>query len=580
MVELQISEEELRAVFVENLGVIDQTDFDRAAKLARRLRTPLTHTLVEQGRIPQAFLLGQLARSWNVGFVDLKIGQVKSDAIGLLQEAFARKHILVPFERAGNQLQVAMADPRERKVISEMERLTGLSVSLFLATDAAIKRAQLLYKKELREILDRATTEKTTDLTPARHQEASESTIVDAVQRVLLYAAVTRASDIHIEPFELETVIRYRVDGVMREVFSLAPTLHLPLVSRIKILSGMRIDERRTPQDGRFEADLDGFKVDLRVASVPTQWGEKIVLRILSKDNVIIDLEDLGLAPADYEIVLRNILKPFGMVLITGPTGSGKSTTLYAMLMRIGTERQNIVNISTIEEPVEYSIPRVNQTQVNHQTGVLFSTGLRALLRQDPDVIMVGEIRDQETAEIAVQAALVGRLLLSTLHTNDATGSVPRLLDIGVEPYLLSSSLSLVVAQRLVRRICKNCRESVAPSTRVLESIQSRSDFSETVAVLQRQGILRTTHNGLSGVRLYQGKGCEQCQGSGFTGRVGLFELFEVDEDIRDLIMQRRPASFIRSTAIMKGMKTMFQDGLAKAFMGETTVEEVFRVAI
>jgi type IV pilus assembly protein PilB len=580
MAEFQVTEEELRSLFVENLGVIDQTDFDKSTKLAKRLRVPLMHTLVEQGRIPQAFLLDQLARSWNVSFVDLKIGMVKSDAINLLQETFARKQVLIPFEREGTQLHVAMMDPRELKVVTEVERLTGLRVRPFLATEAAIRRAQLLYRKELREILERATTEKTTDLTPARQQEVNESTIVEAVQRILLYAAVTRASDIHIEPFELETVIRYRVDGVMREVFSLASMLHLPLVSRIKILSVMRIDERRTPQDGRFEADLDGFKIDLRVASVPTQWGEKLVLRILSKDNVIIDLEDLGLIPSDYEIVLRNILRPFGMVLITGPTGSGKSTTLYAMLMRIGTERQNIVNISTIEEPVEYSIPRVNQTQVNHQTGVLFSTGLRALLRQDPDVIMVGEIRDRETAEIAVQAALVGRLLLSTLHTNDATGSIPRLLDIGVEPYLLSSSLSLVVAQRLVRRICKNCRQSVPPSARVLESIQSRADYTETIAILQRQGILRTAYDGLSGVRLYQGKGCAQCQGSGFTGRVGLFELFEVDEDIRDLIMQRRPASFIRSTAIMKGMKTMFQDGLAKAFMGETTVEEVLRVAI
>jgi type II secretory ATPase GspE/PulE/Tfp pilus assembly ATPase PilB-like protein len=321
-------------------------------------------------------------------------------------------------------------------------------------------------------------------------------------------------------------------------------------------------------------------KIDLRVASIPTQWGEKIVLRILSKDNVIIDLEDLGLVPHDYQIILRNIMKPFGMILITGPTGSGKSTTLYAMLMRIGTERQNIVNISTIEEPVEYSIPRVNQTQVNHQAGVQFSTGLKALLRQDPDVIMVGKIRDKETAEIAVQAALVGRLLLSTLHTNDSTGSIPRLLDIGVEPYLLSSSLTLVVAQRLVRRTCKNCRESVTPSTRVLESIQSRPDFSETIAVLQRQGVLRKTHDGLAGVRFYKGKGCAQCQGSGFIGRAGLFEIFEVDEDIRDLIMQRKASSFIRTTAIEKGMKTMFQDGLAKAFMGETTIEEVFRVAL
>jgi len=580
MPELKVSDQELQSLLVEQLGVINQADFDRASKLAQRLRTPLIHTLVEQGRIPQAFLLEQLARSWNVGFVNLTIGHVKGDIICTLQETFSRKHILIPFDRDGDQLHVAMADPRERNVVSEIERVTGLRVSPFLATEASIRRAQLLYKKELREILDRATTEKTTDLTSAKQHDGNESTIVDAVQRLLLYAAVTRASDIHIEPFELETVIRYRVDGVMREVFSLTPSLQLPLVSRIKILSGMRIDERRTPQDGRFEANLDGFKVDLRVASIPTQWGEKVVLRILSKDNVIIDLEDLGLVPPDYEIILRNIMKPFGMVLITGPTGSGKSTTLYAMLMRIGTERQNIVNISTIEEPVEYSIPRVNQTQVNHQAGVHFSTGLRALLRQDPDVIMVGEIRDKETAEIAVQAALVGRLLLSTLHTNDSTGSIPRLLDIGVEPYLLSSSLTLVVAQRLIRRICKNCRESVTPNTRILESIQARPDFSETIAVLQRQGVLRKTHDGLAGVRLYYGKGCAQCQGSGFVGRVGLFEIFEVDEDIRDLIMQRKPASFIRSTAIMKGMKTMFQDGLAKAFMGETTIEEVFRVAL
>ena len=580
MPELKVSNEELQSLFVEQLGVIDQADFNRASALAQRLRTPLIHTLIEQGRIPHIFLLDQLARSWNVRFVDLTIGHVKGDVVGTIQETFSRKHILVPFDRDGDQLHVAMADPRERKVVSEMERITGLRIIPFLATEASIRRAQLLYKKELREILDRATTEKTTELTSARQHDENDSTIVDAVQRLLLYAAVTRASDIHIEPFELETVVRYRIDGVMREVFSLTPTLQLPLISRIKILSGMRIDERRTPQDGRFEANLDGFKVDLRVASIPTQWGEKVVLRILSKDNVIIDLEDLGLVPDDYQIILRNIMRPFGMVLITGPTGSGKSTTLYAMLMRIGTERQNIVNISTIEEPVEYSIPRVNQTQVNHQAGVQFSTGLRALLRQDPDVIMVGEIRDKETAEIAVQSALVGRLLLSTLHTNDSTGSIPRLLDIGVEPYLLSSSLTLVVAQRLIRRICKNCRESVAPNARILDSIQSRPDFSETIGVLQRQGVLRKTHNGLAGVRLYKGKGCAQCQGSGFIGRVGLFEIFEVDEDIRDLIMQRKPASFIRSTAIMKGMKTMFQDGLAKAFMGETTIEEVFRVAL
>jgi type IV pilus assembly protein PilB len=275
MPELKVSNEELRSLLVEQLGVIDQIDFDRASTLAQRLRTPLIHTLVEQGRIPQAFLLEQLARSWNVGFVNLTIGHVKGDIICTLQETFARKHVLIPFNRDGDQLHVAMADPRERNVVNEMARITGLRVSPFLATEASIRRAHLLYKKELREILDRATTEKTTDLVSAHQHDGNESTIVDAVQRLLLYAAVTRASDIHIEPFELETVVRYRVDGVMREVFSLTPALQLPLVSRIKILSGMRIDERRIPQDGRFEANLDGFKIDLRVASIPTQWGGK-----------------------------------------------------------------------------------------------------------------------------------------------------------------------------------------------------------------------------------------------------------------------------------------------------------------
>jgi general secretion pathway protein E len=352
------------------------------------------------------------------------------------------------------------------------------------------------------------------------------------------------------------------------------------LVTRLKILSGMRIDERRVPQDGRFEADLGGFKLDLRVSSMPTHWGEKIVMRILSKDDITIDLEDLGLSRADYQVVLRNVMRPFGMILLTGPTGSGKTTTLYAMLVRIGAERQNVVNISTIEDPVEYTIPRVNQVPVNPAAGLEFSSGLRALLRQDPDIIMVGEIRDRETAEIAVRSALVGRLLLSTLHTNDATGAVPRLLDMGIEPFLLASTLALVVGQRLVRRICVACRESHTPEPAVLNLLTRRPDFADTVRVLQDDGILRRTGDPLTSIRLFRGKGCAQCQGSGFRGRLGVFELFEVDDQIRAMIMERQDATAVRAAAIAKGMKTMFQDGLAKAFLGETTLEEVFRVAV
>jgi general secretion pathway protein E len=303
-------------------------------------------------------------------------------------------------------------------------------------------------------------------------------------------------------------------------------------------------------------------------------------MRVLSKENVILDLEDLGLGGADYDIVLRNILLPFGMILITGPTGSGKTTTLYAMLMRLGAERHNVVNISTIEDPVEYTMPRVNQIQNNPAAGIEFTTGLRALLRQDPDIIMVGEIRDGETAEIAVRSALVGRLLLSTLHTNDATGAVPRLLDMGVEPFLLASTLALVIAQRLVRRICANCRESVVPDTSILKVLRVRPDFDRTIQLLQDQGVLGKGEEPLAGIRLFRGKGCAQCHGSGFRGRVGVFELFEVDDQIRRMIMERQDTSIIRVEAITRGMKTMFQDGLAKVFFGETTLEEVFRVAL
>jgi type II secretory ATPase GspE/PulE/Tfp pilus assembly ATPase PilB-like protein len=398
--------------------------------------------------------------------------------------------------------------------------------------------------------------------------------------RILEYAAVARASDIHIEPYELEGIIRYRIDGALQEVLSLPPAMLPSLVARIKILAGLRIDERRAPQDGRFEADLGGFKIDLRVSSLPTHWGEKVVMRVLSKENVILDLEDLGLGGPDYDIVLRNILLPFGMLLITGPTGSGKTTTLYAMLMRLGAERHNVVNISTIEDPVEYTMPRVNQIQINPAAGIEFTTGLRALLRQDPDIIMVGEIRDGETAEIAVRSALVGRLLLSTLHTNDATGAVPRLLDMGVEPFLLASTLALVIAQRLVRRICANCRQSVAPDASVLKALQSRPDFDRTIQLLRDQGVLGKGQDPLAAIRLFRGKGCPQCHGSGFRGRVGVFELFEVDDHIRSMIMERQDTSAIRAEAIASGMKTMYQDGLAKVFIGETTLEEVFRVAL
>jgi len=577
---LHVTAEELQDLLVTRLEIVDQVEFDRARRMAKRFGVPLERALVERGRIPFDFLLEQLAQAWGVGFVDLKVSDVNPESLRLVREEYARARTLVPFDRGDGQLKVAMWDPRDRKIIAEIERMAGLRVVPYLAPARGIQRAQLLYKGDLREMLDRVAAEEDGTAARPRGHGEEERSAVELLNRLLEYAAVSRASDVHIEPHELETLVRCRIDGALQEVLSLPPTALPSLVARIKVLSGMRIDERRAPQDGRFQGRAGELDMDLRVSSLPTLWGEKVVLRVLSKEGITLDLEDLGLGAADYEVLLRNILRPFGMILATGPTGSGKTTTLYAILARLASERQNLVNISSVEDPVEYTMPRVNQVPVNPVAGIDFATGLRALLRQDPDVIMVGEIRDRETVEIAVRAALVGRLLLSTLHTNEATGAVPRLLDMGVEPFLLASTLALVVAQRLVRRICTGCRESILPDAPVLKALRARGDFEATIAVLQTEGVLGRTDDPLSALRLFRGKGCRQCGGSGFRGRLGLFELFEVTDRIRGMVMERQDAVVIRVAAVAGGMRTMFQDGLAKALLGETTLEEVVRVTL
>jgi len=576
---LPVQEAELEELLVSRLGVLDETEFARARDLAHRLRIPLERTLVERGRVPYKFLLEQIAESWEIPFVELRLSDVDPAALRTLPADYARAQAVVPFAIDGRELQIAMRDPRDRRVIDEIERRTGLRVAPRFCQETAIRRALLLYSAELREMLAHASTSGAAALRPdIKGQE--EQVAVAMVTRIFQYAAAARASDIHVEPFELELLVRCRIDGVLREVLSLPPTATASVTARMKVMAKLRLDERRVPQDGRIQLDLDGLPLDLRVSTLPTLWGEKIVMRVLAGESLPPDLEDLGLSASDYEVFLRNVLRPWGMILVTGPTGSGKTTTLFAALSRVAAERQSLVNISTIEDPVEYTMPRVNQMPVNEGAGVGFAEGLRALLRQDPDVIMVGEMRDRETAEIGIRAALVGRLLLSTLHTNDSTGSVPRLLDMGVEPYLVASTLALVVGQRLVRRICVNCRESVELDAKFVRTLRGRKDYPATVQVLQRLGVLGNGAEPLAGARAFRGRGCAQCLGSGFRGRLGLFELFEVDEPLREMIMTRTSGAHIRAAALASGMKTMFQDGLAKALLGETTIEEVLRVAM
>ncbi len=577
---LRVSDEELRVLLVNELEVITKAEFESAQNLAKRFRTTVGRILVERGHVPQGFLLGQLAHIWGVGYIDLKVSDVNQQALQLIDEEFARNRQLIPFDLQNNHLKLAMCDPRDRATIDQIQNKTRLKVIPHLAPGPAIQRAHLLYKGDLRQMLKRASMDKTLIFTAAPRTDGKETSATELLTRILEYAAVTQASDIHIEPYEFETLVRYRIDGVLHEVLSLPPEAQSSLISRIKVLSLMRIDEKRAPQDGRFESHVGELVYEYRVSTLPIQWGEKIVMRVLSKEVLSFGLEDLGLIEDDYKILLRNLLRPYGMILITGPTGTGKSTSLYAMLMRLGAERRYVVNISTVEDPVEYNLPRVNQVTVSSSAGLIFPVALRALLRQDPDIIMVGEIRDRETAEIAVRAALVGRLLISTLHTNDATGAVPRLIDMGIEPFLLASTLSLVVGQRLVRRMCTKCRESVPPNPSVLAALKERRDFNATIQALQAQGALGKGDDPLAGIRLFKGKGCPQCQGTGFRGRLGVFELFEVGDEIRNMIMERKDANAIRAVAISKGMKTLFQDGLAKVFLGETTLEEVARVAL
>ena len=533
--------------------------------------------MAEQAKLPFMQLLHEIGRAWGVPFIDLKVSDVKAEAFRLVREDVARAKGVVAYNATHDTLHVAMVNPRDRDTLRELARTTNREVKPRLATEASVKRAQLLYHPDLAQLLRRSVTNNgvASALTPQQ-----ESVAADVLTHVMEFAAVTGASDIHIEPFELEAVVRYRIDGVLHEVMTMNPPVAQALTSRIKVLSGLRVDEKRAAQDGRFEADLTGVLIDLRVSTLPTMWGEKVVMRVLTRDHVLMDLEGLGFSAVDYELMSSFLSRPHGMVLVTGPTGSGKTSTLYAFLMRIGSDRRNVVNLSTIEDPIEYTMARVNQVPVNPAAGMDFANGLRALLRQDPDVIMVGEIRDRETADTATRAALVGRLLFSSLHTNDSTAAVARMLDMGAEPYLLASTLAVVVAQRLVRRLCASCRGSYKPDAREIAGLRLRSDFAHLGRGLREYGVINASEDWISEIRFFKSTGCTDCRHTGYRGRVGIFEIFPVTDAVRPLIMDQKDNSILRQAAITAGMRTMFMDGVAKAVMGETSLEEVFRAAL
>lgn len=548
--------------------VIPKEELDEARVTAAHLNVPLHDVLIGRKLIAKDKLGELIARSLEIGYVNLKDTSISKEVLNLVNEELAQERKVVPIGRDGFILHLAMQDPLNLETINFIRKVTGLNVIPFFAFEKDIKFGLRQYKSSLKEnfkkLIDQVTKQRPGSVT--LQGLAEDVSIVEAVNQMLEFAVIAEASDVHIEALADSVLVRYRIDGVLHDMIIIPKSLHPAIVARIKILSALKLDETRLPQDGRmkFESE-EGDKVSLRVSILPTVEGEKVVMRILESGELQLSLEDLGYDSMSVATIKKAIAKPHGMILVTGPTGSGKTTNLYTMLNLLNTGE---VNISTVEDPVENRIRRINQTQINPQIDFGFAEGLRSLLRQDPDVVMVGEIRDSETARTAINAAMTGHLVLSTLHTNDAPGSIPRLIDLGAEPFLVASTLELIIAQRLVRKVCTKCQVS-KPIDPNLIGYLSRNVTEESEKKYLEM-ILPTEEK--------TAPGCDFCKYTGYSGRTGVYEMFTVNEEIRELILSRTTASQIRTAAIKNGMKTMFLDGVDKVTKGITTIEEVLRV--
>lgn len=486
---------------------------------------------------------------------------VPKKVLAQIPEAVARQYLVFPFAQDGDLLKVAMVNPDDQEAVEIIKAKTGKLIRAYKISQEAITKLLDQYSAilELTEL----------ELTPQDKMLkgiAQDSPAIKIIESIIRQATRQRASDIHIEPGTQGSTIRFRIDGLLRNVITLPKTLHNGLVSRIKILSKLKIDITRLPQDGRFQSQVETRNIDLRVSTYPTVEGEKVVMRILDKYQGLISLDKLGLVGRQYEKVEKAVVKPHGMTLVTGPTGSGKTTTLYAILQKL---HRPEINIVTLEDPVEYLIPGVNQAQVNPQINFNFSVGLRSILRQDPDVVMIGEVRDLESAELAVQAALTGHIVLSTLHTNDATSAIPRLLDLGVPPFLINASLNLVVAQRLARKLCNQCKKPTkllpADATAIQKIVDSLPPFEKNE--------LET-----KGMSFYQPVGCHICGETGFSGRIGIFEVLELVDAIKTLVVKDVDVMKLEQQSRALGMLSLLQDGVLKAARGETNIQEIWRI--
>jgi type IV pilus assembly protein PilB len=556
---MKLSSVQLKEILVKS-GFVSEQDFDLAAKSAKELNMSTADVLIFRGAISEQALGQLIAENLKVPFISIGQQIITIDVLGLVPEKIARTKVMIPFGLEKKTLKLAMADPTDFEALEFVKRHTGLAVEIYYAGEADVKRALGQYKKNIRTDFDdiirenvkKAGSKKTEDL----WKVAEDLPTIKILNTILEYAIAEGTSDIHIESLEKEVMIRFRIDGVLRDIIGLPKTVEQALVARIKILANLKIDEHRIPQDGRYKYNMSGEVVAFRVSIIPGYFGENVVLRLLPETSRPHSLEELGFTGDSLKIIKSQIHKPHGLILVTGPTGSGKTTTLYSILNMLN----NVgVKMCTIEDPIEYGLNRLTQIQVNNKGGLTFAKGLRALLRHDPDIMMVGEVRDGETAEIAIHAALTGHLVLTTLHTNDAAGALPRLLDMGTEGYLLASTVNLVIAQRLVRKICQSCLVEMKPDVNTLEYFKK---------ILGKD---------ISKRKFYKGEGCEECGSTGYKGRVGIYELLIISNNIRQLVIARASGDDIKAQGLKEGLRMMLEDGIDKVSSGLTTLEEVLR---
>ncbi len=580
---MRVEPQQLKA-FLLDAGLATEAQVKKAEAEGNKKGQKLSDVLVKQGTIKleelsklQAYILG-------IPFVNLEKEIIPKEILKIIPEPIAHKHNIVVFKKTGGNLEVAMLDPDDLQTIEFIKKKSNLRILPRLTNEASIKNVLKQYQKTLEaefgDIIEHG--EEELAVASGKEEEVSaedlekaakDLPIVRIVDTFLKHAILQKASDIHVEPMEKEVIVRYRIDGILRDVMTLPKPVAPGISARIKILSNLKLDEHRLPQDGRFKVETEEYKISFRVSILPVYDGEKIVMRLLPEDSKGFTLESLGFWSKQLEIVHRDIKKPNGLILVTGPTGCGKTTTLYTIMDILNTPE---VNISTVEDPIEYRMPRINQTQVNPKIGLSFANGLRSLLRQDPDILMVGEIRDNETASLAINASLTGHLVLSTLHTNSAAGALPRLIDMKVEPFLISTTVNCIIAQRLVRTLYPESKEKYTLNESEIESLAKAVDLERLLDILKREKIVSPKAN-FENITFYRPKPAPDSP-DGYKGRIGIHEVLEVTAKIRDMIIKNATSDEIEKQAKEEGMATMLEDGFMKAVQGLTSLEEILRV--